>query len=156
MNHRYSIYKKEKIMNKMFAFAVLNLIATSVFAARTPVSDCRVRVNGRETGQVIRSSEFFSTVANVSQETGCSYGKIYYEAGSGRVYSYGRLVADPSTGKKYNLNNTEANRAKHSVGGRCLEVSCDEIGVIRGNEPISNEIPVGLPPVIVVSPGSNE
>lgn len=139
-------------MKNVFAMAILTVIASSAFAAKTPQSDCRVRINGRETGQVIMSSEFFSAVANASSETGCAYGKIYNMAQSGRVYSYGSKVADPQTHKKENLSNAEADRAKRKAGGRCMEVSCDEIGIVRGNESIGNE----LPPVVIINGGSQE
>jgi hypothetical protein len=121
---------KEKLMKNVFTMAILSIVATSAFAANSPQSDCRVRVNGSETGQVIRSSEFFSAVANASYETGCSYGKVFYMNDSGRVYSGGRLVMDPQTGKRQDLSTKEAARAKRHAGGRCMEVSCDEIVIV--------------------------
>jgi hypothetical protein len=127
-------------------------ISCSAFAAPTPASGCRVRINGQETIFGSAGDDFFQTVSQLSRSEGCTYGKIFHAAGSGRVYEDGRLVADPQTGKKRGLTVAEAKRAKQSTGMRCTEYSCDEIGVLRGNEPVENELPSA--PVVIIDSGS--
>ncbi len=139
-------------MKNVFAMAILTVIASSAFAAQTPQSDCRIRINGQETGDYATSETFFKYVVRVSRQTGCAYGKIYNLQKSGRVYENGQLVMDPQTGKVKDLSNAEADRAKRAAGGACREVSCDEIGIVRGNESIGNE----LPPVVIINGGSQE
>ena len=139
----------------MKSFAVLSLVlglASAAFAAPSPVSDCRLRVNGSETIFAMDGEGFFQSISQFSHADGCAYGKIFHAEASGRVYAGGRLVADPQTGKKRGLTVAEANRAKRSTGMRCVEYSCDEIGVLRGNEPVRNEIPT---PRVVIPVSTN-
>ncbi|MCM2281824.1 MAG: hypothetical protein NDI61_08250 [Bdellovibrionaceae bacterium] len=129
----------------MLALVAMTVGMTSVAAQAAPSPDatCRVRINGQESGLYSNEDEFFSEVANASRRYNCTYGKIYHGAKSGRVYYNGQLVADPVTGKKRGLSNEEARRAKRAAGGGCSEYSCDEVGIVRGNEELSNEIPYG-------------
>lgn len=127
-------------MKKTFVALVFALVASSAFAAPSPQSDCRVRINGTEMFFGKDGNEFFSWVYQQSSGGRCTYGKIYHMPNSGRVYANGQLVP-ADNGQKRGLSNEEARQAMRRAGGGCLEISCDEIGILRGNEPISNEIP---------------
>ncbi len=130
-------------MNKLLVATLSVLVSVGASAASpTPDSYCRVRVNGTETGQLVNWNEFFSKVANESRGGECTYGKIYHMENSGRVYSNGRKLGD-------NLSNAEAQSLirRNRLSG-CTEYSCDEAGIIRGNEDLGNEIPV------IVIPGN--
>lgn len=135
-------------MKHVLLLTLVTFASVAAQAAPSPDATCRVRMNGQETGMYSDEDQFFSDVANASRGGRCTYGKIFHLAGSGRVYSNGRLVADPATGKVRGLTNAEAARAKREAGGGCTEYSCDEAGVIRGNEDIGNE----LPPADIVIP----
>lgn len=131
-------------MKSLILLALATATSFAAQAAPSPESTCRVRINGVESGLYASDDEFFSEVANASRRGyRCTYGKIYHAANSGRVYADGRLVADPVTGKRRGLSNAEAARAKRAAGGGCTEYSCDEVGIVRGNEDLGNEIPWG-------------
>ena len=139
-------------MKKVICMGLLSMFSVAALAAKSPQSDCRVRIDGQE-WTVSAGEEFFQKANNTAQKTKvCIHAKIAYEANSGRVYSgrdNGRLLAT-ATGKKKNLSNKEAEQAADIANERCIAVSCDEIGVLRGNEPISNEIRIPSAPNVQV------
>ncbi len=134
-------------MKKVLCMGLLSMFSVAALAAKSPESACRVKIDG-QVWDVKNGNEFFQMANNTAQKSRtCVHAKIAFVSNSGRVYSSdnGRLLATRS-GKKKDLSNAEANEAARIAGENCIQVSCDEIGVLRQNEPISNEIIV-VPPI---------
>lgn len=136
-------------MKKVLCLGLVSLFSVASLAAKTPQSACRVKHNGH-TIDLASGDEFFQMAHEIAQqENRCVHAKIAYLNKSGRVYSgreNGKLL-ETRSGKKRDLSNEEAAEAARLSKERCTHLSCDEIGILRGNEPVQNEVPA---PVIVV------
>ncbi len=139
-------------MKKVLCLGLVSLFSVAALAAKSPESACRVNYRG-VTVDLTAGNEFFQEVHNLAQRDNvCIHAKIAFLGNSGRVYSgrdNGKLL-QTRTGKKRDLSNAEASEAARLAGESCMALSCDEIGVLRNNEPVINEIPM-----IVIPSGPN-
>lgn len=142
-------------MKKVLCMSLVSMFSVAALAAKTPQSACRVEYKGR-TVDVTAGNEFFQTAHEIAQKDNvCVHAKIAYLGNSGRVYSgkkNGQLL-ETYSGKKRDLSNNEAAEAASKANESCIHLSCDEIGVLRGNEPVSNEVPVIVIPSTQIGGG---
>lgn len=129
-------------MKKVLCLGLVSMFSVAALAAKTPESACRVEYKGR-TIDVTDGNKFFSAANEIAvKDNVCVHAKIAYLEKSGRVYSgkrNGQLLA-ADNGKKRDLSLNEAAQAARNSGESCIHLACNEIGVLRGNEPLSNEI----------------